>query len=67
MTITHDKMPTKLPKVAFYLTPELKEDLETLAKLDKRSVSNLVYAWVVDNIEQARAEGKLVSDHTEGK
>ncbi len=37
----------------------MKKDLETLAKLDKRSVSNLIYAWVVDNIESAKREGKL--------
>jgi hypothetical protein len=52
-------LPSKLPRVAVYLDPEIKKDLETLAKLDKRSVSNLIYAWVTDNIEAAKREGKL--------
>ena len=52
-------LPSKLPRVAVYLDADMKKDLETLAKLDKRSVSNLIYAWVVDNIEAAKREGKL--------
>jgi hypothetical protein len=52
-------LPSKLPRVAVYLDADMKKDLETLAKLDKRSVSNLIYAWVVDNIESAKREGKL--------
>ena len=52
-------LPSKLPRVSVYLDAEMKKDLETLAKLDKRSVSNRIYAWVVDNIESAKREGKL--------
>ncbi len=51
-------LPTKLPRVTVYLDAYMKKDLETLAKLDKRSVSNLLYTWVVDNIESAKREGK---------
>jgi hypothetical protein len=57
---------SKLPRVAVYLDADMKKDLETLAKLDKRSVSNLIYAWVVDNIESAKREGKL-GDRTNSK
>ena len=59
-------LPSKLPRVAVYLDADMKKDLETLAKLDKRSVSNLIYAWVVDNIESAKREGKL-GDRTNTK
>jgi CopG-like RHH_1 or ribbon-helix-helix domain, RHH_5 len=59
-------LPSKLPRVAVYLDADMKKDLETLAKLDKRSVSNLIYAWVVDNIESAKREGKL-GDRTNSK
>jgi len=59
-------LPSKLPRVAVYLDADMKKDLETLAKLDKRSVSNLIYAWVVDNIESAKREGKL-GDHPNSK
>ena len=51
---------TTLPRVSVYLDADMKKDLETLAKLDKRSVSNLIYTWFVDNIESAKREGKLV-------
>ena len=64
--LTVKPLPSKLPRVAVYLDPDVKKDLETLAKLDKRSVSNLIYAWVIDNIEAAKREGKL-GDHTNGK
>ena len=59
-------LPSKLPRVAVYLDADMKKDLETLAKLDKRSVSNLIYTWVVDNIESAKREGKL-GDRTNSK
>ena len=54
-----NSLPSKLPRVAVYLDADMKKDLETLAKLDKRSVSNLIYAWVVDNIKSAKREAKL--------
>ena len=57
---------TTLPRVSVYLDADMKKDLETLAKLDKRSVSNLIYTWFVDNIESAKREGKL-GDRTNSK
>jgi len=56
---TRNDVPSKLPRVAVYLSEELKRDLEMLAERDRRTVSNLVYAWILDNIEQARKDGKL--------
>ena len=52
-------LPSKSPRVAVYLDADMKKDLERLAKLDKRSVSNLIYTWVADNIESAKSEDKL--------
>ena len=56
---TRNDVPSKLPRVAVYLSEELKRDLEMLAERDRRTVSNLVYAWILDNIEQARKDGTL--------
>lgn len=52
-------VPSKLPKVVVYLPPELKADLEALAKKELRPVSNMVAALIQEAIDQAKKQGKL--------
>jgi molybdopterin-guanine dinucleotide biosynthesis protein A len=53
------KVPSKKPRVSVYVSESIKEDLEKLAAQEKRSVSNLIYAWIVDKIEESKTNGDL--------
>lgn len=61
-TIAVDRVPTKNPRVVFYLPEELKEKLEKLARSNTRSVSNMVLALVEQAIKDAEARGELESE-----
>jgi hypothetical protein len=45
---------TKKPKVSIYLPPELKEELDTWAEEENRSVSNLVETVIRDALAARR-------------
>lgn len=51
-------MTTKKPKVSIYLPPELKEELDTWAEEENRSVSNLVETMIRDAITTRRKKSK---------
>jgi hypothetical protein len=52
-------VPSKQPKVVVYLPPELKADLEALAKKELRPVSNMVASLIQQAVDKAKQEGKL--------
>jgi hypothetical protein len=51
--------PTKIPRAAVYLSPELKAQLEVLADKQNRSVSNLLETLAREAIEEAKKSGVL--------
>ena len=54
MTVATDKR-----KISAYLEDSLKEDAEKLAKLQKRSLSNLIEILLQEAVDKAKSEGKL--------
>ena len=54
MTLATDKK-----KISAYLDEELKTDADKLAKLEKRSLSNLIEVLLQDAIDKAKQEGRL--------
>jgi hypothetical protein len=52
---------TKKPRVVFYLDEWLKDDLERLAAVENRSVSNLLETVAKTVVDQAKKEGKIKS------
>uniref|UniRef100_A0A8J6ZLW2 Ribbon-helix-helix protein, CopG family n=1 Tax=Desmonostoc muscorum LEGE 12446 TaxID=1828758 RepID=A0A8J6ZLW2_DESMC len=58
-------MATKKPKVSIYLPPELKEELDTWAEEENRSVSNLVETVIRDALAARRK--KFQSSQSEGQ
>lgn len=54
-------MPSKLPRIAVYLPPEIKQALEVGARKNRRTVSNMA-AWI---IEQWALEAKQPDDFAE--
>lgn len=52
-------MPTNKAKLGVYLDKDLKADIEKLAGLDSRSVSNFVEILLKEIVANAKAEGKL--------
>ena len=50
---------TKLDRVTVYLDPESKKKLEKLAKVKKRTVSNLVSVLIDEAIENAITGGEI--------
>lgn len=59
VTTERQTVPAKIPKVAVYLPEEVKADLERLANLERRSLSQMALLLIEQGIEQARNEGKL--------
>ncbi|MEG4069524.1 hypothetical protein QUA42_19680 [Microcoleus sp. Pol11C2] len=51
--------PAKSPRVAFYPPPEIKEKLEKLASLERRSISQMALLLVEEGLERAQKEGKF--------
>ncbi|MEG4294234.1 hypothetical protein Q5692_36010 [Microcoleus sp. C2C3] len=56
-------MPSKLPRIAVYLPPEIKQGLELGAKKNRRTVSNMA-AWI---IEQWVLDAKKYSEMSESR
>jgi macrodomain Ter protein organizer (MatP/YcbG family) len=50
---------TDKKKISAYLEESVKEDAEKLAKLEKRSLSNLVEVLIEDAIAKAKKDGRL--------
>jgi predicted transcriptional regulator len=50
---------TKLDRVTVYIDPEVKKKLEKLAKLKKRTVSNLVSVLIDEAIQDAEQSGAI--------
>ncbi len=53
------EMPTPKPRVSFVIPEVIKEDLEKLAAMEDRSVSNYLLVLVRQVIEEAKKKGKL--------
>ncbi|MEG4389578.1 hypothetical protein QUA35_23690 [Microcoleus sp. N9_B2] len=51
--------PAKSPRVAFYPPPEIKEKLEKLASLERRSISQMALLLVEEGLDRAQKEGKF--------
>ncbi|HIK39970.1 hypothetical protein [Thermoleptolyngbya sp. M55_K2018_002] len=60
-------MATSKAKVMAYIEPELKEDLERLADVHNRSISNLLETLIRDEIERAKSTGELKPPVQQGK
>lgn len=56
------EMPAKKPRVSFVIPEEIKDDLEKLAQMEERTVSNYLLVLVRQAIQRARQEGKLTED-----
>lgn len=51
-------MPSKLPRIAVYLPPEIKQGLELGAKKNRRTVSNMA-AWIIEQwVLEAKQRGE---------
>lgn len=62
MTVTEDVlvMPSDRPRLTIYLdSEEVKTNLERLAEMEDRPISNFVLRLIKDAIEKAQQEGKL--------
>lgn len=59
VTTLSDVGQTKLDRVTVYIDPEVKKKLEKLAKLKKRTVSNLVSVLIDEAIEGAEKTGDI--------
>jgi len=53
------KSPAKSPRVAFYPPPEIKEKLEKLASIERRSMSQMALLLVEEGLERAQKEGRF--------
>lgn len=63
--MTTATMATDKLRVTALINPTLKPDLERLAELENRSVSNFIESLVIQAIEKARTEGRL-TDNKQG-
>lgn len=52
-------MGTEKHKVSAYIGSSLKEDADSLAKVEKRSLSNLIEVLLQQAVDKAKAEGKI--------
>lgn len=53
------KVPAKIPRIAVYLSEEVKTDLETLASAKQRSLSQMAAIIIEQRLKELKAEGKL--------
>ncbi len=56
---TVQKVVSKLPRVMVYIDSKLKDDAETLAQLEKRSLSNLINVLLQKAVNEAKARGEM--------
>lgn len=52
-------VPAKVPRVAVYLSEEIKERLEKLADQEKRSLSQMAAILLEESLLRAEKEGRL--------
>lgn len=52
-------VPAKIPRVAVYLSEEVKADLERLANAERRSISQMAAMLIEEAIARAKADGRL--------
>lgn len=52
-------VPTNKAKIFSYIEPELKAELEALAQIRNRSLSNLIETLARLEVEQAKSSGEL--------
>lgn len=52
-------VPAKIPRIAVYLSEEVKADLEALANAERRSLSQMAAMLIEEAIARAKAEGRL--------
>jgi hypothetical protein len=50
---------TKLPRVGAYISPQLKTDLEKLAKKEQRTLSNFIAVALQRVIDEAKQKGEI--------
>ena len=54
-----DNVPAKVPRIAVYISEELKQDLEKLAHAERRSLSQMAAILLEEAIQKAKEEGKI--------
>ena len=54
-----DLMPSEKPRITVYLDEDIKDDLEELARLNDRPVSNFVLTLIKQAITEAKTQGRL--------
>ncbi|MEG4109886.1 ribbon-helix-helix domain-containing protein [Microcoleus sp. S13_C5] len=60
-------MPSKLPRIAVYLPPEIKVGLEVAAKNNRRTVSNMA-AWIIEQwVMEAKKRGETSESEDEAE
>jgi hypothetical protein len=52
-------VPAKIPRIAVYLSEEIKAELEQLAHAERRSLSQMAALLIEESIARARADGRL--------
>jgi predicted transcriptional regulator len=52
-------VPAKIPRIAVYLSEELKQDLEELARVERRSMSQMAAMLIEEGLKRAKEEGKI--------
>ncbi len=52
-------VPAKIPRIAVYLSEEIKADLETLANAERRSLSQMAALLIEESIARAKLDGRL--------
>ena len=57
--LAFNEVPTKLSKVMVYMERELKDDLERLSQVERRSMSQMALYLIEKGIKQAKSEGKI--------
>jgi hypothetical protein len=60
-------VPAKIPRIAVYLSEDVKADLESLANDERRSLSQMAAILIEEAIARAKAEGRLKSETTDDR
>lgn len=64
MVVTTNKelnqtVPAKIPRVIAYLQPEVKHQLEHLAAIERRSLSQMTTLLIEQGLKKAKEEGRI--------
>jgi CopG-like RHH_1 or ribbon-helix-helix domain, RHH_5 len=60
--VSSKPVPAKIPRVAVYLASDtVKADLEKLAEIERRSISQMAAILIEEGLERAKKEGRLLS------